>query len=483
MGNILINTAYIIYALALWAILLYTVSQYYLFFFYLKNPKKHITTDFKEQDLPNVTIQLPIYNEKYVIEDLFDCISKINYPKEKLQLQVLDDSTDESRDLNQIKTAELIKLGFNAEYIHRHNRENFKAGALKNGLETASGEFIAIFDADFRPSSDWLLNTIKYFSNKKIGLVQTKWTYSNRNYSIFTGIQAMALDHHFNVEQIGRNRSGQFINFNGTAGIWRKECVVDAGNWHDDTLTEDLDLSIRAQSRSWEFIYVPDIETISDLPFTLSGIRSQQFRWNKGGAQNLLKFTKSILKDSKFSFAHKLLSISHLFNSSVFLWVFLVCVFSVFNLVFPVNNTLINALLFPSMFLKFNGLFILFMFAWVQLKSGEKVLVFIKNFIMFFPVIMALAFHNALAVLEAYLGIKSDFVRTPKFAINKESDSFLSNYHVKSIKWNIYLELFLAVFFASAAYYGYYIKDFSFLPLHLTLSFGYFLIFIKTINE
>jgi cellulose synthase/poly-beta-1,6-N-acetylglucosamine synthase-like glycosyltransferase len=242
----------IVYGIAALLILTYSISQFFLFVNYLKKSDPKPLATFEH--LPFVTIQLPIFNEKYVVERLLDNISKITYPN--LQIQVLDDSTDESLEISQKLVSALQQKGLDIELIHRTDRSNFKAGALKNGLETAKGEFIAIFDADFLPEPDWLIKTIHYFTNPEVGVVQTRWKHINRNYGILTKVLGMALDHHFTIEQVGRNQSHHFINFNGTAGIWRKTCILDAGNWQGDTLTEDLDLSYRAQMKDWEFVWL-----------------------------------------------------------------------------------------------------------------------------------------------------------------------------------------------------------------------------------
>ena len=217
------------------------------------------------------------------MERLLDNIVKLEYPSHKLEIQVLDDSTDESIETTSEQIKRLQDKGFNIHHIRRENRTGFKAGALKEGLTVAKGEYIAIFDADFLPKSDWLKRTIPYFKNDKIGVVQTRWGHINRDYSVLTRVQAFALDAHFTLEQVGRNTKGHFINFNGTAGVWRKECIIDAGNWEGDTLTEDLDLSYRAQLKNWEFKYLEHVETPAELPVVISAARSQQFRWNKGG--------------------------------------------------------------------------------------------------------------------------------------------------------------------------------------------------------
>src|SRR5690606_2810189 len=261
-----------------------------------------------------------IFNELYVVERLMDAVARLNYPRELLQIQILDDSTDQTTDLIESKLKEYPAINF--QYFHRTDRKGFKAGALRAGLEQASGEFVAIFDADFVPDPDFLLQTIPYFSSEKIGMVQTRWSHLNRDYSLMTQLQAIALDTHFLIEQTGRNRQGAFINFNGTGGIWRKSCIYDAGNWHDDTLTEDLDLSYRAQGKGWEFVYRPEIESPAELPPIMSAIKSQQFRWTKGGAECARKHLREVWSQP-FSARIKLHAFAHLLNSSVFIAIML----------------------------------------------------------------------------------------------------------------------------------------------------------------
>ena len=267
---------------------MYALAQLNLLTNYLKAKKKvddSIKFDFNNpEEIPYVTIQLPVYNELYVMERLLENIAKIKYPLDKLEIQVLDDSTDESVETTSKHIKKIKELGIDIKHIQRTNREGFKAGALKEGLKIAKGEFIAIFDADFLPQTDWLFQTVPYFKDSEIGVVQTRWGHINRNYSTLTKIQAFALDAHFTLEQVGRNSKGHFINFNGTAGLWRKECIYDAGNWEGDTLTEDLDLSYRAQLKNWKFKYLEGVVTPAELPVVISAARSQQFRWNKGGA-------------------------------------------------------------------------------------------------------------------------------------------------------------------------------------------------------
>jgi cellulose synthase/poly-beta-1,6-N-acetylglucosamine synthase-like glycosyltransferase len=314
-------------------VLLYSLSQLNLLWNYVqfkKKKEKNPILDISDPEkVPFITIQLPVFNELYVMERLLECINLIDYPKAKLEIQVLDDSTDESVELTRGLVENLKQEGLDITQIRRKDRVGFKAGALKEGLITAKGEFIAIFDADFLPQSDWLLHTVPHFKNKEIGVVQTRWSHINRDYSVLTQIQAFALDAHFTLEQVGRNSKNHFMNFNGTAGIWRKECILDAGNWEGDTLTEDLDLSYRAQLKDWKFKYLEDVETPSELPVVMSSIRSQQFRWNKGGAENFQKMAKKVIRSENIKLSTKLHSVLHLLNSTMFLNVFFVGVLSI----------------------------------------------------------------------------------------------------------------------------------------------------------
>ena len=318
----------LVYSIALILIFMYALAQLNLLFNYLGSGKVEENApefDFSNTDeIPFVTIQLPVFNEIYVMERLLKNIVRIDYPKDKLEIQVLDDSTDESVDSTATLIKALQKEGFDIQHIQRTNRDGFKAGALKEGLVIAKGEYIAIFDADFLPQTDWLKRTIPFFKDEAVGVVQTRWGHINRNYSILTKIQAFALDAHFTLEQVGRSSKGHFINFNGTAGVWRKTCIIDAGNWEGDTLTEDLDLSYRAQLKDWKFKYLEHVETPAELPVAISAARSQQFRWNKGGAENFQKMMRRVLKSKNISAKTKLHSLLHLLNSTMFLNVLIV---------------------------------------------------------------------------------------------------------------------------------------------------------------
>ena len=323
----------VIYSTALVLIFMYALAQLNLLFNYLKADKYSTESpkfDFTNQnEIPKVTIQLPVFNELYVMERLLENIVELDYPSHKLEIQVLDDSTDESVESTSKQIKSLQKRGFDIQHIRRAKRVGFKAGALREGLKIAKGEFIAIFDADFLPKSDWLKRTIPFFKDLEIGVVQTRWSHINRDYSLLTKVQAFALDAHFTLEQVGRNSKGHFINFNGTAGVWRKDCIIDAGNWEGDTLTEDLDLSYRAQLKDWKFKYLEDVETPAELPVVISAARSQQFRWNKGGAENFRKMIFKVFSNKTLPLKTKIHGMLHLLNSTMFLNVLIVGVLSI----------------------------------------------------------------------------------------------------------------------------------------------------------
>lgn len=476
------NITVILYALAAFLVLLYSISQFFLFYSYLINKPKKSDSFFEK--LPHVTIQLPIFNEKYVVERLLNCIEKIDYPY--LQIQVLDDSTDQCFDISRNMVEKLKSKGLDIELIHRQDRINFKAGALKNGLESAKGEFIAIFDADFLPEPDWLKKTIHYFTNREVGVVQTRWKHINRNYGILTKVLAMALDYHFTIEQVGRNQKHHFINFNGTAGIWRKECILDAGNWQGDTLTEDLDLSYRAQMKNWEFVYLEDVETPSELPVVMSAIRSQQFRWNKGGAENFGKFGWKVLKSKTIPLSHKIQGYAHLLNSSVFVWVFLMSILSV-PLVF-IQKTNFDSLLIFGTGLKYTVIILFFVFYMsfrkAQSSHFKDFHKFLFQFLVFFPVILGLTFHNATAVLEGYFGIKSDFIRTPKFNIISNKDTWKENQYLgKKLTLSLFIEILLIAYFSFGIFLAFKNQQFDYMPFHVLLVLGYSIVVIKSFDE
>ncbi|MDG1245246.1 MAG: glycosyltransferase family 2 protein [Polaribacter sp.] len=483
-----------IYSISLVLIFLYALAQLNLLFNYLSAQKKEDRSPqfnlSKSKEVPFVTIQLPVFNEMYVMERLLENIVKLKYPKEKLEIQVLDDSTDESVKTTAAHIKKLQERGVDIQHICRTNRQGFKAGALKEGLETTKGEIIAIFDADFLPDEDWLLKTVPYFKDKKIGVVQTRWGHINRNYSTLTKIQAFALDAHFTLEQVGRNSKGHFINFNGTAGLWRKECIYDAGNWEGDTLTEDLDLSYRAQLKKWEFKYLENVETPAELPVIISAARSQQFRWNKGGAENFQKMTKRVLKAKGLPLKTKIHSVLHLLNSSMFLNMFIVAVLSIPILYIKNEYAYLKNYFYMMSFFVISSL-IFFICYWQMYKRmyGNGLLKFfnfIGMFFTFFSIAMGFSLHNSIAVLEGHFGKKSEFVRTPKFNIKNLKDGWKNNKYIKKKpSINVIAEGILVFYFAFGMFSAFIVGDqggdFGMFPFHLMLFIGFGYVFFKSI--
>ena len=473
-----------VYGFALFVIFCYNLSQLNLLFSYISSKyKKESVQVFdlsKEDEIPFVTIQLPIFNEKYVMERLLLCMSEMDYPKGKLEIQVLDDSNDNSVELTSELINKLKKTGLDIHHICRDNRLNFKAGALKEGLKTAKGEFIAIFDADFLPDRDWLKKTIIYFKNPRIGVVQTRWGHLNRDYSLLTKVQAFALDIHFTLEQTGRNASHHFMNFNGTAGIWRKQCILESGNWDGNTLTEDLDLSYRAQLNNWEFKYLENVIAPAELPVVFSAARSQQFRWNKGGAENFIKLFRKVLLAKQLPIFTKIHAIMHLGSSSMFIFLLIISLLSIpmlyikseypqFDLAFKAHSFFIlsSLILFVNHWIVYKN---------IHLEMSYRFINFLGMFITFFTLTLGFTLHNTFAVAEAYIGKKSDFVRTPKFNVKKSSDNWKGNQYINhKIPLFVVLEILLLLYFVFGFISSFILNDYTLLPFHfmLTIGFGY----------
>ncbi|WP_027126951.1 cellulose synthase family protein [Gelidibacter mesophilus] len=486
----------VVYTIALVLILLYALAQLNLLINYLaakKKVDKSVVFDFsKPEEIPFVTIQLPVYNEMYVMERLLDNIALLDYPKDKLEIQVLDDSTDETVITTAEHVAKLKATGLDIQHIRRTDRSGYKAGALKEGLKIAKGEFIAIFDADFLPQPNWLNQTIPYFKDDEIGVVQTRWGHINRNYSILTKIQAFALDAHFTLEQVGRNSKGHFMNFNGTAGVWRKTCIIDAGNWEGDTLTEDLDLSYRAQLKNWKFKYLEDVETPAELPVVISAARSQQFRWNKGGAENFRKMMWRVLKSKNISLKTKLHGLLHLLNSTMFLNVFLVAVLSI-PMLYIKNEYAHLRFYFYFMSFFVMSTIIFFVCYWLMYKeiygNGFKNFFnYVFLFFTFFSIAMGFSLHNSIAVIEGHIGKRSEFIRTPKFNISTLKDTWKGNKYLrKKVSMNVIFEGALMLYFGFGLYSAFVVGDqggdFGLFPFHLMLFVGFGFVFFKSLTS
>ncbi len=475
-----------IFGLSLLFISLYSIAQIQLVFRYLKSKNKQ-APKFDDKKCPSVCIQLPIYNELYVSKRLLDAVIKIKYPAHLLEIQVLDDSTDQTQEVLKTQVALHQKAGINMSYVHRMDRKGYKAGALKEGLALTSADCIAIFDADFIPPEDFLLKTVPHFHDKKVGMVQTCWEHINKNYSLLTKLQAFALDAHFSVEQVGRNAKNNFINFNGTAGIWRKSCILDAGDWHADTLTEDLDLSYRAQLKNWEFVYLEDVKSPAELPPVMSALRSQQYRWTKGGAETAKKHLGKVLKSGK-SFSDKWHGFFHLLNSSIFICIIISGLISIPLLFLKQDFKQYDRLfLLSSLFLfSFVSVGALYATSSVQKHASKEKgwWHFLKRFPLFLSFSMGLSFHNASAVIEGYMGKKTPFIRTPKFNIKQNPDSWKKNNYLNK-NLNIYtiFEAFLFLYFLTGLIAAFAFKDFSLFFFHVLLCTGFGLVFYYSFKQ
>jgi cellulose synthase/poly-beta-1,6-N-acetylglucosamine synthase-like glycosyltransferase len=454
----------------------YGVHRYALVYNFYKNRKRVAGSPPEISVWPKVTVQLPIYNERYVIERLIESVAQFDYPHELLDIQVLDDSTDETRQVARDCVERYQALGLPISYLHRAHREGFKAGALQEGLKFATGEFIAIFDADFIPPADFLRRTIPYFADAKLAMAQTRWSYINRHYSPLTEVEAILLDGHFVVEHSARFRSGLFFNFNGTAGIWRRAAIDDAGGWQHDTLTEDTDLSYRAQLRGWHFVYLPEIDCPSELPVEMNAFKSQQARWAKGLMQTAKKILPRMMR-ADLPAAVKAEAVFHLTaNISYPLMVFL------------------SIILLPAMIVRFyqGWLQVLLIDLPLFLASTCSISAFYltaertlyprtwKRTFLYLPFVMAvgigLSVRNALAVLEAIFGVKSEFVRTPKYRVGagaQEHGQWVKKSYHKSAGWMPFLEVFMGLYFAATVAYAFQNENYATIPFLLLFVWGY----------
>ncbi len=452
----------------------YGVHRYTLCYQYFKyrknynpNPPRHF------DDLPRVTIQLPIFNEQFVIDRLVEAVCGMEYPREKLEIQVLDDSTDETEQVASAIVDRYAALGHPIVYIHRTNRHGFKAGALDAGLKVAKGEFVAIFDADFVPPHDWLMKVIHHFGEPDVGMVQTRWSHLNRDYSMLTQIEAILLDGHFVLEHGARVRSGEFFNFNGTAGMWRRKAIVDGGGWQHDTLTEDTDLSYRSQMAGWRFKYLPDVECPSELPIEMTAFKTQQARWAKGLIQTSIKILPQVFR-SNMSRRNKIESVYHLTA----------------NLSYPLM-VIMTAFIMPAMICRFYQGWFQMLLIDVPLFTAStfSIAVFYvmserelfpktwKKTILYLPLLMAvgigLTVTNTKAVMEALFGIKSAFVRTPKYRVAQKGEKSQAAKYRKRLKLAPWIEMLLGFYFFLCILYTFSNQNYFTAPFLILFVIGY----------
>jgi cellulose synthase/poly-beta-1,6-N-acetylglucosamine synthase-like glycosyltransferase len=453
---------------------IYGVHRYEMIRTYFRHRKKATQQPrLYFEKLPPVTVQLPIYNERYVVERLIEETVKIEYPKELLQIQVLDDSTDDTAPFAEALVERYRALGHPIEYHHRTNRYGYKAGALQKGLETATGEFVAVFDADFCPPADFLLRTIHFFTDPKVGVIQTRWSYVNREYSFLTEVEAMLLDGHFILEHGARSRAGLFFNFNGTAGILRKAMIADAGGWQHDTLTEDTDLSYRAQLKGWRFVYLPGLDCPSELPVEMHGFQVQQSRWAKGLTQVAKKLLPAIFR-APIPLRLKIEAFLHLTP----------------NISYPLM-IVVSALLLPVMIVRFYmGPFqMLYVDLPLIIASFWSISLFYvvahrelypkrwKRSILLLPMLIAigvgLTIVNTRAVLEALFGVRTAFARTPKYAVGERPVNLEVKKYRRRSGWLPYAEILVGVYFVTMIGFAVQTYNYFAIPFLALFVFGY----------
>src|SRR5215207_2150804 len=463
----------VVYFFVLSILAIYGWHRYYLVYLYMKNKDKAPLPLQPLEVLPKVTVQLPIFNEMYVADRLIGAVCEMDYPKELLEIQVLDDSTDETTEIAELAVRRHAARGFNIHYLHRVDRTGYKAGALEAGLKQSTSGFVAIFDADFIPPVDFLKKTLPYFeTDPKIGMVQARWGHINQDYSLLTKIQSILLDAHFVLEHGGRNRAGAFFNFNGTAGVWRRDAIDSAGGWQHDTLTEDLDLSYRAQLAGWRFIFLPDVVAPAEVPVEMNSFKSQQHRWAKWSIQTCIKLLPRILR-SKQPLSVKSEAFFHLSANFNYLLM-----------------SLLSVLMFPAMYVRYNMgwtemlLIDIPLFAAATLSVCNFYIVSQRELypdwrqrLKYLPFLMSigigLCVNNTRAVLEAIFGNQSDFARTPKYGIERDSDEWVGKKYHQSVGVQPIVEVALGLYFTATVFYALVNQIYGTLPFLMLFQVGF----------
>jgi cellulose synthase/poly-beta-1,6-N-acetylglucosamine synthase-like glycosyltransferase len=440
------------YALILLVLSVYGSHRYAMAYLYYRHKYRLPTPKGRFERLPRVTIQLPIFNEMYVTERLIDAVARMDYPRDLLEVQVLDDSTDETQGIARACVERHRLGGLDIAYVHRTNRKGFKAGALEHGLTLAKGEFVAVFDADFIPEADFLQRTIHFFTDDGIGMVQTRWGHLNRAYSALTEAQAILLDGHFVIEHTARNRSGRFFNFNGTAGIWRREAIADGGGWQHDTLTEDLDLSYRAQMAGWRFVYLPNLVTPAEVPVEMNAFKSQQHRWAKGSIQTALKLLPR-LRRTDLPKEVKREAVMHLTANLAYLLMIPLAILLPITVVVRVSHGALEVLFLDLPFFAAATFSVVFFYAASQAEQGRTWWERVK----YLPFVMALGIglsvNQARAVVEALMGYETAFTRTPKHGVKASGESVAKKRYKAAVSLQPIVELALAAYMTYGVMY------------------------------
>jgi len=470
-----------LYAVVIMILTMYAVHAWIMFFYYIRSRHKKPLQTKAIEKFPLVCVQLPMYNEKYVVERLLKWVTRLDWPRNRLDIQVLDDSTDETTEICRRLVKYYHAQGFRIRLLHRTDRNGYKGGALTEGLRKTRASLVAVFDADFLPAPDFLKRTIPYFKDRKVAVVQSRWEHINHDYSILTRVQAILLDQHFTIEQQMRNRFGHFMTFNGTAGVWRKRAIEDAGGWDGNCLAEDVDLSFRAQLKGWKFIYLNDLKSPSELPIDVAGFKSQQFRWAKGTIQAGKKLLPSILS-SKLSFLSKFEAVVHVTAHLVYPLLLMLALLTLpLLLVRNSGADYRSYFVFMSVF-SIGALpyFLLYFFAQKDSYPDWKSRLGAVPLVI--SVVMALCVNNSIAVIEGFLGKASEFVRTPKYNITARDMADHKRGYRARLKPSTFVELGLGIYLTATAVYSLVTMQFAILPFIVLYAFGFLYFSLSAIS-
>jgi cellulose synthase/poly-beta-1,6-N-acetylglucosamine synthase-like glycosyltransferase len=470
------------YVAVLLVLSVYGSHRYYMAYLYYRHKYKLPTPKARFAELPKVTVQLPIFNEMYVVERLVNAVCQLDWPRHLLEVQVLDDSTDETQAIARAAVDRWRDEGIDISYVHRSDRQGFKAGALENGLRLAKGRFVAVFDADFVPDPDFLHRAVHFFTDDQVGMVQVRWGHLNRAYSTLTQAQSILLDGHFVIEHTARHRSGAFFNFNGTAGVWRRETIAAAGGWQHDTLTEDLDLSYRAQLAGWRFVFLPDVVAPAEIPVEMNAFKSQQHRWAKGSIQTALKLLPAILR-SQYPWQVKKEAFFHLTANVGYLLMIPLALLMPISIAVRVSHGWIEVLLLDLPVFAAATASVCTFYVATQREVGASWWQRVK----YLPFLMALGIglsvNNSRAVVEAVLGHQSGFTRTPKLGVKSAGDDVARKRYRAAVNLQPLVELGLAVYMTFGVQYVIERKVWYALPFLLLFQLGFGYVGLKSMIE
>jgi len=477
------NVFLAVYFAVLTVLAIYGSHRYRMAYLYYRHKYKLPVPCGTLARLPRVTIQLPMYNEMYVAQRLIDAVCGIDYPRELLEIQVLDDSTDETSEIARACVERNRALGHDVVYVHRDNRQGFKAGALEHGLKSARGELVAVFDADFVPNPDFLKRTVPFFADTGVGMVQVRWGHLNRDFSVLTQAQSIFLDGHFVIEHTARHRSGCFFNFNGTAGIWRRTCIEDAGGWQHDTLTEDLDLSYRAQLKGWRFIFLPEVISPAEVPVDMNAFKSQQHRWAKGSIQTAKKLLPRILA-SNLPWAVKREAFFHLTNNGAYLLMVLLSLLMPISMKVRFNRGLYQTLLLDLPFALTATASVCFFYVATQRELGVSWWRRLKYLPLLMSLGIGLSVNNTKAVLEALVNHQTGFTRTPKTGVEgRAARAQIKRTYRGSKTWMPVVELALGLYFTWALLYAFHAGIYTSVPFLVLFQVGFFYVGLASLFQ